>query len=367
MAVESTPRTKVIACAGLVAVSTLVGILYKVSQAATGGFTYSTTSAITIAECMKFLMSTTFHILATRDGKTLGVFSGAAAAWQSARAQLTRSAVGQIWFLSFLYTFNNQLSFFVYTLADPGTIFLFKSASTIIVAIIQCTFVGKRFSTEQWRAMALQACGMVIVQYDPCTQRAIYEPTAYICMMVSTAVSAICAARNEYLVKNYTIDLNVQNATLYLGGAAMNLFGFFVLPNPNSSQGSIGFFEGYSNPLALGVVFANSVIGLVITAVYKYADAVIKCIASDITAVLLCIISSFFFSLKATITTWCGVAVVCFAVHFYSTASSPAPPPPVPARSDKADSDEERKALTVPEKGKAGEEQEMATTIGRKS
>merc|ERR1712178_132748 len=86
-------------------------------------------------------------------------------------------------------------------------------------------------------------------------------------------------------------------------------------------MGDIGFFDGYSNPLAVGVVVANGLIGLAMTAVYKYADAITKCIASDLTAVVLCIISSIFFELRATITMWCGVIVVCFAVHLYTVAS----------------------------------------------
>jgi len=210
-------------------------------------------------------------------------------------------------------------------MADPGTIFLFKSASTLIVAVVQRVFVGKSFSVDQWRAMALQACGMIVVQYDPCRSRPIHRPLAYACVTVSAVVTGISTVRNEYLVKNYKIGLNVQNMTLYTGGVWMNLLAFLVIPNPNSKQAVLGFFEGYDNPLALAVVFANAMIGLAINAVYKYADAITKCIASDITAVLLCILSQIFFGLEASVLTWCGVAVVCLAVHLYTSAPRTAP------------------------------------------
>merc|ERR1719245_1158873 len=103
-------------------------------------------------------------------------------------------------------------------MADPGTIYLFKAASTMIVAIIQCTFVGKRFSLEQWKAMLLQGIGMIIVQYNPCRSESRYPPLAYGLMALSAVLSATCSVRNEYLVKNYKIGLNVQNAILYAGG-----------------------------------------------------------------------------------------------------------------------------------------------------
>merc|ERR1719188_524376 len=114
--------------------------------------------------------------------------------------------------------------------------------------------------------MFLQGVGMVIVQYNPCKQSGRYRSLAYVLMGTSTVLTALCAVRNEFLVKNFKVGLNVQNATLYSGGALMNFLAFCFLPNPNSAQGSIGFFHGFDNALAVGVVFANALIGLAITA-----------------------------------------------------------------------------------------------------
>lgn len=212
-------------------------------------------------------------------------------------------------------------------MVDPGTVFLFKAASTLIVATVQTLFAGKSFTVDQWRAMAIQACGLIVVQYDPCKSSVIHQPLAYACLIVSALITGISSARNEYLVKNYKIGLNVQNATLYSGGVLMNLAAFFLVPNPNSSQAHLGFFDGYDNPLAVAVVLANALIGLAINAVYKYADAVTKCIAGDITAILLCIISWFAFGLETSVVTWCGIAVVLLAVHQYSAPKPAAPSP----------------------------------------
>jgi len=254
MATEADSRTELLAGLALVCVTTSVGVLYKVSQSASGGFAYSTTSAITIAELIKLFMSCMFHF---HDASHRKESAGFASVLSSVRSQLSRGAVLQIWLLSLLYTFNNQLSFYVYTLADPGTIFLFKCATTIITAAMQSVFVGKSFSSLQWQAMVLQASGMVIVQYDPCRSRSMYEPIVYGYMGVTVLVTALTSARNEYLVKNYAIDLNVQNSILYCGGFCMNLTAFFLLPNPNSSEASIGFLDGFDNPLAIGVVVVN--------------------------------------------------------------------------------------------------------------
>lgn len=332
------------------------------------GFHYSTTSAIAIAEVAKLCMSISFHIGDTSH-HTDPHASRAASAWAAVKSQLSSRAVGHIWLLAGLYMVNNQLSFYVYMLADPGTIFLFKAGSTMIVATIQCLCVGKDFTADQWKAMFLQGVGMVIVQYNPCKSGTRYRPLAYLLMIVSTVLTALCAVRNEYLVKNYKVGLHVQNAVLYSGGACMNLFAFFFLPNPNSAQAKLGFFDGYDNPMALGVVFSNAMIGLAITAVYKYADAVTKCIASDITAVLLCIVSAIFFELTPSITMWCGVIVVCFAVHLY-VGAAPSPPKPAPSQRqpDPEAVDSPATKDLQPDGTRASlSDQELTTLLGRKA
>eukprot|EP00927_Polykrikos_kofoidii_P039968 TRINITY_DN34255_c0_g1_i3.p1 TRINITY_DN34255_c0_g1~~TRINITY_DN34255_c0_g1_i3.p1 ORF type:complete len:449 (-),score=88.66 TRINITY_DN34255_c0_g1_i3:63-1322(-) len=249
---------------------------------------------------------------------------------KKAAKTLSGPIVMQILFLSLLYFGNNQLSFFSYTLADPGTIYLFKSGSTFIVATVQTCCGVKTFSCDQWKSLALQACGMIIVQYDPCQNKGRYSVLAYSCMCFSSVITALCAVRNEHMVKNYNVGLNVQNAVLYFGGLCFNLAGFHLLPNP-SSKAAVGFFEGYDSVPAVGVVFANSIVGLAISATYKYADAVVKCLASDVTSVLLIIVSVQFFDLKPNITMWCGMGVVTYAVHAYINATTQV----VPLKSEK--------------------------------
>ena len=150
-------KTKVLAGLALMCVQTTVGVLYKVSQHASGGFKYSTMSAVAIAEFVKLCISVSAHV--SDRGHHAEGKSKVATAWNSAKTQLPLMSVAHIMTLSFLYAANNQLSFYVYRLVDPGTVFLFKAASTLIVAGIQVVFVGKRFSFEQWKAMVQQALG----------------------------------------------------------------------------------------------------------------------------------------------------------------------------------------------------------------
>lgn len=323
-------RIKGLAFAGLVAIQTTIGITYKIAAAGGAGgskFAFSTTSAITMSEFVKLSLSSCFHLVAqwrtdsvgTEHSPALSVIVQRAAS--AAYAQLDKTSAMHILLLSFLYTVNNQLSLYIYILADPGSIYLFKAGSTLFVAVLQFLLLGRSLLGLQWVALMLQLLGIIVVQYNPCKGVSILPQRAYFLLAISVLITGITSVRNEYLVKNYKIDLNVQNAILYGGGFAMNLFSFFCLPNPNDSKAGIGFFEGYDTLSAKGVVVTNAFIGLAITLVYKYADAVVKMIATDCTTMILMIFSAVVLNFPSTPLTWGGVCVTLLAIHIYAEAA----------------------------------------------
>jgi len=324
--VEEPRRAKCLATGAFVCISTSSGLLYKVSQRGSDGFGFSTVSAIVIAECVKLVMSGCFHVCdaSSKDSEHGRLQAAVRSAW----SQLSLRAVLSIWTVAVMYAINHQLSFYAYTIADPGTISMFTSSALVSIALVQCSCVGRRFSVQQSEAMLLACVGMVTMQYNPSTGYARYCLSAYGILGTSTVISATSAAWNEYFVKNYEIGLHVQNMVLYAGGVVLNLIAFFVIPRFSRAQAKFGFWEGYSNdPLAIGVVLVNSTIGLAISAVYKYADAITKSIADSITAVVLTVVSSVFFGLKPSVTMWCGVLVVCCAIRNYAVAPAPAEAP----------------------------------------
>ena len=77
------------------------------------------------------------------------------------------------------------------------------------------------------------------------------------------------------------------------------------------------FFDGYDNFFAISVVFLNGVIGVAITFVYKYGDAIIKCFAQVLSSIILVIISALFFGTKFNIVTLCGTIVVFSSSYIY--------------------------------------------------
>jgi hypothetical protein len=100
--------------------------------------------------------------------------------------------------------------------------------------------------------------------------------------------------------------------------------GIFVWTN------SVGFFDGYDNIYAIVVVLLNSVIGVVITFLYKYGDAVIKCFANVLSSMILILISIFFLGLTATVTSTCGCIIVFSATYIYMILNKDFKPNSIP-------------------------------------
>ena len=165
---------------------------------------------------------------------------------------------------------------------------LFKSWATGLTAVLLWSLFSRPVSRTQWACIALQMCGLVIVQYDSCKGAPSQSMSSYALLTVSVSITAVCSVWNERVVKSGTASLHVQNAALYTCGTILNLALFFTLPasypalgvDP-ATGGRPAFFHGYT-AAAMAVIGCNCLLGLVITAVYKYADAIIKTFATGV-------------------------------------------------------------------------------------
>ncbi|KAJ3095452.1 hypothetical protein HDU97_006908 [Phlyctochytrium planicorne] len=352
----------ILAFLALVCIQVSIGILYKFAGAS-GKYNFSAASSLTISEFVKLLLSY-FLLVATIDPtapsvvklslpsrhksteklydelsneEPLGVtssqsleFGGRAVQkltlslrWYTANAILWNSAVPSAFLpiagLAALYAFNNHFGFWLFLMIDPGTIALVKSASTFISAYILWTIFGRTTNRLQWLAIILQGIGIVTSQYNPCTGGTVHPIGSYALLFISVSITAMTGCINDHITKTMKIPLHAINVYLYSCGFVMNLlaYNFTRASNPTS----VGFFEGYDS-IAIMVVFFNCIIGLVITAVYKYADAVIKTMAQTISTGILLVLSAFLFSSPLGVLQGCGVAIIFISVYQYFVCSS---------------------------------------------
>mmetsp|Transcript_45942 Transcript_45942/g.74951 ORF Transcript_45942/g.74951 Transcript_45942/m.74951 type:complete len:356 (+) Transcript_45942:118-1185(+) len=317
-------QTRLTAFFGLVAVQVAVGVIYKASGKG-GKYDFSPASSLTLSEFVKLMLSYALHVSAIKLSHPVEVAQKGLlqTSWATAKTQASSDLLKHSFGLAALYCLNNHFAFYLFLVADPASISLFKSGSTFISAILLFFFLKRPMTTAAWGVITIQVFSQIIVQYDPVKGVGILPLSAYVIVFVSVTITSVCSVWNENMIKTLGAGLNVQNAVLYAFGTVLNLMIFFAIE-------SKGFFEGY-NVLGCLVVFTNGMMGIAITAIYKYTDAVMKTFASATTTGVLIILSSIFFGLRPTLTSVLATGIVFISTYLYFIVQSPPPAPVKPA------------------------------------
>ncbi|KYK62109.1 hypothetical protein DCS_03256 [Drechmeria coniospora] len=213
--------------------------------------------------------------------------SGLAAFWIDLRSSITEQKSAGYYVLALCYTLIKNSIFVCYKLADAGTIQLAKSSRTGVTALILTYCLNASISKLQWIAIVIQMFGLILTQYKA-SSGTTYPWTTYSILLLQVILSASSGVYNQYLLKQHDSNLHVDNMLLYASGTFVNLLCHIMLRSMSPDEP--GFFQGYTSAGAVMVIVSNVFIGLAITAVYKYANAVIKCFATALsTGILLCI------------------------------------------------------------------------------
>lgn len=154
-------------------------------------------------------------------------------------------------------------------------------------------------------------------EYDECQGAPVYPISVLLLLAFTTCVSALCGCFNDHLIKSESTTLYAFSIWLYLFGFILNLSHFLLKYLMLGTEPS--FFEGYTGS-GLVILFLNSVVGLFITAVYKYGDAVIKSLSSAVSTSILLILSSIMFQVKLRATSFLGCLLILVATFMYMTA-----------------------------------------------
>jgi hypothetical protein len=266
---------KLIALVSLTGVSTAIGFTIKYSMSG-GRYAYSPISAVTMTELFKLVASILVIIrLVVAAAADKGTSFEEQARTFVKENYSTTVALHNIG-LALAYAIVNLVTYGVFIYAPASTFFLLKAASPVVTALLLAVLVRRPISSPQWVAIVAQCIGLFATQYDPCKSTPAVSTTGYIFVFINIAVSCAAGVWNENIIKTYHVSVNAQNSLMYSAGVIVNLFLFFVMPpEAIGGNGALGFFEGY-NWKVIAVIVANGSIGLVITAVYKYADVVVK-------------------------------------------------------------------------------------------
>lgn len=294
--------TKLLAWAGLVSVQLFASIVLKLASH-DRVYPFSPQSSLVLSEAIKAILSF-FYLIHTNSGTN--------SAHAAFRIESSVPLVFHMTCLASIYCLNNALMFWLFARADPGSISLIKSGATIVSAALMFFVRGFRLGSVRWGVLIVQMFGLVVAQFDSCRGRAYLPGAVYTMLFISLLNSSVANVWNEWVVKRFEgASLATKNIWLYLFGAILNL-GLFVVYGGAGKR----FWEGYTGIGAV-VVVSNAFMGIAMNAVYKYADAVVKNIATTTTTVVLLAVSAVAFEGRKDVMVFIGGGVVFVGTFLY--------------------------------------------------
>ena len=300
------------ALAALVILQTTGSLVYRVSQTSSR-YAFSTFAALAVAEAFKLAIIVAFYLRNPVHDSHLGL------TLEHCKPRRHWLHSLEILALAAAYCANNQLMFYIFLRADMASVVMFKSTSSFVVALLRSALMREWLTGNQWRAIVAQICGLVVTQYNVCDASTTLAHTTYAMLATSVFISAFTSVWNERQLKRAPLSMHAQNMIMYSGGCVFNVIGHYATALSDAT--SPGFFHGY-NAATVGVVLVNACTGVAITAVYKFADAVMKSLALSLVTVVVTLLSWALFGLQLNPVNASGCIVVALSVYTYSVAGA---------------------------------------------
>ncbi|KAH0516008.1 Hippocampus abundant transcript 1 protein [Microtus ochrogaster] len=225
-----------------------------------------------------------------------------------------------------IYTLQNNLLYVALSNLDAATYQVTYQLKILTTALFSVSMLGKKLGVYQWLSLVILMAGVAFVQWPSDSQevnsKEISTGSQFVGLMaVLTACfsSGFAGVYFEKILKETKQSVWIRNIQLGFFGSIFGLMGVYIYDGELVSKN--GFFQGY-NQLTWIVVVLQALGGLVIAAVIKYADNILKGFATSLSIILSTIISYFWLQ-DFVPTRWyfavisvSGVFAVTFSVVF---------------------------------------------------
>ena len=224
-----------------------------------------------------------------------------------------------------LYALQNNLAFYALTNLDPASYQVAYQLKILTTAMFSVLIVKKRIRRKQWFALLLLFIGVSLVQL-PQEQKdsPIGIPSAEKNRLLGLLAVIVCCMSSgfggvyfERLIKfNPNQSLWIRNLQLAIFCLLISTVAMFY--QDYSAIQRNGLLQGYST-LTWTVVCLQAFGGLIVAAVVKHADNVLKGFATSISIILSTILSYYLFdNFNPSTNFYCGATIVIVSTILYS-------------------------------------------------
>eukprot|EP00903_Cladosiphon_okamuranus_P005591 g5563.t1 len=235
-----------------------------------------------------------------------------------------------------LYVLQNNLNYVAISNLDGPTFQLLYQLKILTTALFSVLMLKRVLVAKQWGALAMLALGVGLVQVSSSTSGKDDDDSGdegdvgdgqdpllgLAAVLMACCTSGFAGVYFEKVLKGTSVSLWVRN--MQLSGFGVLLGVGCVWFKDGEAVSEHGFFYGYNYAVWMSVLL-NSMGGLVVAMVVKYADNVVKGFATSVSIVLTALISVVLFGFHITLMFVVGAYFVLHSTILYSQKPPSAP------------------------------------------
>ncbi|KAL9951361.1 hypothetical protein ACROYT_G044012 [Oculina patagonica] len=238
-----------------------------------------------------------------------------------------------------LYTIQNNLLYVALSNLDAATYQVTYQLKILTTALFSVCMLHKKLGILKWISLLLLMLGVTLVQWHPDVPKENSSKkdsvsgkfVGLVAVLTACCSSGFAGVYFEKILKGTKASIWMRNIQLGSFGVIFGLIAVFV--NDGNAVESNGFLQGY-NRVTWIVISLQAFGGLVVAAVVKYADNILKGFATSVSIVVSSLVSFYFLGdFKPTNFFFLGTCGVLAATFLYGMPekklSQPAPLKPV--------------------------------------
>lgn len=227
---------------------------------------------------------------------------------------------------AFLYLLQNNLLFYALANLSVPTYQVTNQGKILTTAFASRIMLSKEISKMQYISLLLLAVGMAIVnlsEYHSSTTKTSKEQNprlGLLAVLLSCVTSAICGVYFELIVKTNAFpfaQMSVHRRNFQLAFWSFLLATGSIIMNDGQSIQQKGLFQGFDGVVLL-VILLQSLGGLLVSLMLKYADAILKGFATSVAIVLSTALSILVFHVNVSFMFYIGAGMVGVSLKLYS-------------------------------------------------
>lgn len=296
---------------------------------------YLASTAVLFGEVIKFGVSAIFLLVETSAAgnvknpvsTTLRLIASNVN-WQTMRSDFPSLSIPAL-----LYLVQNNFVYIAAYNLEPAPFQLLFQLKIFSTALLSMFILKKVLTLMHWRALFVLFIGVGFVQLSTMQSASTTSPINNrdedpIKGLFAIAIAVLCSGLSgvwfEKILKSTPSSIWIRNIQLAMISFCLACASIVLQPLDFQQVKQHGVFAGYS-ALVWSVIIIQSLGGLLVAVVVKYADNILKGFATSIATVLSTLVSVMWFDFRLTPLFMCGAALVLGSAVLYNTADQ-APP-----------------------------------------